>query len=157
MPQADAFQQLYERHASLVYSIALSYLRVPADAEDVTADVFVQILEDEITFSDDDHARAWLITAVRNRCKNLLKSWRRSRRTDPEKVTAQTSDEDKRALSEALDAIAALPERYRLPLLLTAVEGYSTAETAQLLHCNESTVRTRISRARAIVRKKLGD
>ncbi len=123
----------------------------------MTADVFIQIIEDDIQFEDDNHARAWLITAVRNRCKNQLKSWHRRLRTDADTIRLETSDTDKRALSEAMAAIAALPERYRLPLMLTAVEGYSTAEAAQMLHCNESTVRTRISRARALIRKKLGE
>ena len=48
--QDEAFTMLYQKYANFVYSIALSYLKNPAEAEDVTADVFVQMLE-----SDTDH------------------------------------------------------------------------------------------------------
>lgn len=59
-------------------------------------------------------------------------------------------------LRQVMEAIYRLPERYRLPLLLFAVEGYSVRETGEILHLNESTVRTRIARAREMIRKETG-
>ena len=151
----DAFAAFYRKHADFVYGIAISYLRVPADAEDAAADVFMKLLEQNIQFQDDDHARAWLTVAVRNRCKNQLRSWVRSSRSEQEPETV----EDPAAhmeLQETLSALYALPERYRLPLVLYAVQGYRTEEIAAALSMKESTVRTRIERARKLLKKKLG-
>ena len=154
--QDEAFTSLYRKYANFVYSIALSYMKNPADAEDVTADVFVRLLETDISFPDETHARAWLATVVRNRCKNLLRHWLRRKR-EAEEVMEQIPVSDRAAdVQQVMQALLALPEKYRLPLLLFAVEGYSVRETADILHMNESTVRTRIARAREMIRKETG-
>lgn len=154
--QDEAFTSLYRKYANFVYSIALSYMKNPADAEDVTADVFVRLLETDISFPDETHARAWLATVVRNRCKNLLRHWLRRKR-EAEEVMEQIPVNDRAAdVQQVMQALLALPEKYRLPLLLFAVEGYSVRETADILHLNESTVRTRIARAREMIRKETG-
>lgn len=151
--QRDSYSQFYERNANLVYAVALSYLRHREDAEDCSADVFAQVFEQKLTFESIEHERAWLVTAVRNRCRNRVKHWFQSRRDEmPENGR---SDEAAVQLRMTMDAIAEMPEKYRLPLVLCAVQGYSTAETAKMLQTNESTITTRISRARKILRKKL--
>ena len=134
--QDEAFTSLYRKYANFVYSIALSYMKNPADAEDVTADVFVRLLETDISFPDETHARAWLATVVRNRCKNLLRHWLRRKR-EAEEVMEQIPVSDRAAdVQQVMQALLALPEKYRLPLLLFAVEGYSVRETADILHLN---------------------
>ncbi len=154
--QNDAFSALYRRHIQTVYNIALSYLKNPAEAEDVASDVFVQLLESGMTFADDTQARAWLITVTRNRCKNHLKHWLRRRRASEEVMEHIPVESAAPELRQVMEALCRLPERYRLPLMLFAVEGYSIRETAEILHLNESTVRTRIARAREIIRKETG-
>ena len=154
--QDEAFTMLYQKYANFVYSIALSYLKNPAEAEDVTADVFVQMLESDISFPDEIRARAWLATVVRNRCKNLLRHWSRKKR-EAEEVMEQIPVKDQSGeLRNVMESLMNLPEKYRLPLMLLAVEGYSVRETGEILHLNESTVRTRIARAREIIRKETG-
>ncbi len=154
--QNDFFSALYRQHVNTVYSIALSYLKNPAEAEDVTSDVFVQLLESGISFPDEAQARAWLITVTRNRCKNHLKHWLRRRRASEEVMEQIPVESAAPELRQVMDAICKLPERYRLPLMLFAVEGYSVRETAEMLGLNESTVRTRIARAREMIRKETG-
>ena len=156
MQNTDAFSKLYQQHADFVYAIALSYLKNPAEAEDVTADVFVQVLETGITFPTDSQARAWLATAVKNRCKNILKNWIRRKRVAEEVMEQIPVVSMKPELNQVMEALYALPERYRMPLLLFAVQGYSVRETADILKLNESTVRTRIARAREMIRKETG-
>ncbi len=151
---ADAFSAFYRKHIQFVYAIALSFMKNRQDAEDIAEDVFLQLLESGQTFPDDTQARAWLTVAVRNRCRNHLKNWLRSRRAEPEEMEQIPAPEQSAELKEVMNAILRLPERYRLPLLLYAVEGYSVKETAAILHINESTVRTRVQRARAIIKKE---
>ena len=152
--QDEAFTLLYQKYANFVYSIALSYLKNPTEAEDAAADVFVRLLEADPVFPDDIHARAWLAAVTRNRCKNLLRHWLRSQR-EAEEIMEQIPVSDRAAeLHTVMEALLKLPEKYRLPLMLFAVEGYSIRETAGILKMNESTVRTRIARAREIIRKE---
>ena len=102
-----AFTQLYEKHADYVYGIALSFLRSAADAEDVTSDVFMQVYESRMQFQDDGHARAWLTVAVRNRCKNHLKSWVRRKRADLQEAENLPADAAHPEVREAMDAAGA--------------------------------------------------
>ncbi len=156
MPTEGAYTALYERNADMVFAIALSYLRSREDAEDVVADVFAQIFEERTEFQNLQHERAWLITAVKNRCRNHLRHWSRKQRTDEEIPEQVRSDEAKVRLHTVMDIIAQMPERYRLPLVLHTIQGYSVSETAQILNTKESTITTRISRAREILNKKMG-
>ena len=94
--QDDAFTMLYQKYANFVYGIALSYLKNPAEAEDATAEAFVQMLESDISFPDDLRARAWLATVVRNRCKNLLRHWSRKKR-EAEEIMEQIPVTDQSA------------------------------------------------------------
>ncbi len=154
--QDEEFTRIYSTHADFVYGVALSYLKNPAEAEDAAADVFVKLLESGVQFADDTKARAWLAAAVRNRCKNLLRHWLRKKRAS-EEIMEQIPVNDKSAeLHAVMEALLDLPERYRLPLLLFAVDGYSVRETAEILRLNESTVRTRIARARELIRNRTG-
>lgn len=151
--QREQYSAFYERNANLVYAVALSFLRHREDAEDCTADVFAQVFEQKLTFESETHERAWLVTAVRNRCRNRVKHWFQSRRDEmPENGR---SDEAAVQLRLTMNVISEMPEKYRLPLVLCAVQGYSTAEAANILGTNESTITTRISRARTLLRKKL--
>ena len=154
--QNQLFDTLYRKNVNTVYNVAMSFMKNPSEAEDITSDVFVQLLESGMHFTDEGHARAWLITVTRNRCKNQLKHWfRRGRAAEEIMEQIPVSDSDGE-LREVMQALYALPERYRLPLLLFAVEGYSVHETAQMLKMNESTVRTRIARAREMIRRETG-
>lgn len=154
--QSDIFAALYQQHANYIYSIALSYLKNPEEAEDAVADVFVQLLESGKSFPDEIQARAWLTVVIRNRCRNILKSWAHRKRDVSSDMESMPAAGQNPELKAVMEAIYRLPERYRLPLMLFAVEGYSIRETAGILHLNESTVRTRIARAREIIRKETG-
>lgn len=155
--QQERFSTLYRKYAGLVYAVARTELRDLHDAEDVTADVFLQLWESDPVFRDDDAVRSWLVICTRNRCRNLKKSWVSRLRVNMEVTDAAHTDAggtDPRA-SEALERLRRLPEKYRLPLMLYAVEGYSVREIAEMLSMKESTVSTRIERAREKMRKDM--
>ncbi len=72
------FREAVERHRDMVFRLAYTYLRDPADADDVTQDVFVKLLRSGKRFEGDDHLRYWLVRVTINECKSLFrKPWRR--------------------------------------------------------------------------------
>lgn len=145
---------IYQRHADTVYRICFSYLKNAADAEDLTQETFLRLLSSAPSFESQRHEKAWLIVTASNLCKDQLRHWWRKRESledHAERLSAPPSEE-----SETLSAILSLPEKYRLVVFLHYCEGYSTAEIAELLHCPDSTVRSRLLRARKQLKLRLG-
>ena len=138
-------EELLDRWGGLVYRMALQGTGSPADAEDVAQEVFVSLIRRDPAFADETHLRAWLIRAAANRCKSWGRApWRR--RTVPlegwDGAAPPPSD------GAVLEAVAALPGKYRWPVYLHYIEGYTVGEIGQLLGCPPSTVTTRLQRAR---------
>lgn len=69
---AAELKDVMGRYRDLVYRIAYTYLRNPADADDVTQDVFVQLMKCDVAFESDEHVRRWLARVAINRCKSLF-------------------------------------------------------------------------------------
>ena len=140
------FSPLAARYMDTVFRVAYSYLRSPADADDVTQDVLIQLYKTDKAFDDDAHVKNWLIRVTVNRCKNVLRApWHRTE--DIADYENSLSFEEPQC-HELFDAVMALDRRYRVPVLLYYYEGYRQKEIAGLLDIPEETVRTRLARAR---------
>ena len=142
----EQFTPLAERYMDTVFRVAYSYLRSPADADDVTQDVLIQLYKQEKAFESDAHVKNWLIRVTVNRCKNVLRApWHRAEDIADYENTLVFEQPQYRELFEA---VMSLDRRYRLPVLLYYYEGYRQREIAGLLDIPEETVRTRLARAR---------
>lgn len=151
--QGERFRHVVERYRNTVFRVAYTYMRDQADADDVAQDVFLKLLRTDKVFDSEDHLRNWLIRVTINRCKSLFrKPWRR---VEDIETYAESLAMPTREHGELLVSLMCLPERYRVPLLLHYYLGYSTDETARLLHVLPATVRTRLSRGRARLRKMI--
>lgn len=152
----NEFTELYARNIDLVYRICYLYLKNPADAEDAAQSVFLKILQGPLRFHDGAHERAWCITAAKNACKDILKSWWVQRRVDlaslPEPAWKNADTQEK----DVMTHLFALPSRYRITLYLYYVEGYAVKEIAALIGRNESTIRSQLQRGREKLKKALG-
>lgn len=136
----------------LVYRLALNQMGSPHDADDVTQDAFLKLLEDATSFQDDEHLKAWLIRVTINRCKEVRRSaWRRRVDTmdasSPELANLESPAQELLA-SDVGEAMSHLPKQARLIVYLHYFEGYSVEEISQFIRCNPITVRTRLYRAR---------
>lgn len=149
--------QAMEELGDAVLRLALSQLRDAADAEDVFQEVFLRLLSHGPQFNGEDHLRAWLLRVTLNRCRDYQRA-RSRRRTDPygdlEQV-AGVSDGAGLAGSDIWDAVGLLPEDMRAVIHLFYVEGYATDEIGRLVGCKAATVRTRLHRARRLLREAL--
>ena len=138
-----------------MFRYAQSLLLSAAEAEDAVAD-----LVERSRLAGCRNIDSFVLTALRNRCYDLLRSRRaRSRRDDAfgEGIERATMGESGvwEIREQVRRAIASLPERQREAVHLKDIEGYPTREVAELLGCDEAQVRVLLSRARSALREIL--
>ncbi len=141
-----------ERWGDMVWRLALARTANVSDAEDVFQEVFLRYFRHEDKLTGDEHRKAWLIRCTVNRANSLLASpWRR--RTAPLETAAQVGVADE--YREVYSAVLALPPKYRAVIHLFYFEGLSVAEIAAALKVAEGTVKSQLSRGRALLREAL--
>ena len=144
--------QVVERWGDMVYRLALARTASVPDAEDVFQEVFLRYFRHEERFHNDEYRKAWLIRCTVNRCKSLLASpWRR--RIVPLETAEEVGVEDD--YREVYSAVLTLPRKYRAAIHLHYFEGLSVAEMAQTLDMPEGTIKSQLSRGRALLRDML--
>jgi RNA polymerase sigma-70 factor, ECF subfamily len=165
----ELLESLVHQHSRLVYRIAYASLRSHHDAEDATQETFLRALRYRRKLAAVEDHKSWLARIAWRVA--VERSRRRSRKReisldDPEKplpgiAAAQSSADDAiegsqvNALLERF--IAALPKKLRAPLILSAVEEMSPREVAATLGISPAAVRSRVFRARQILREKLAE
>ena len=150
---AGEYRRIAEAYIDDIYRAALSCCRSRSDAEDAVQNAFVKLMTADVTFTDDEHIRRWLIRVAVNECRNSLNSfWRRRVSFFDELEQEPSASDDERWL---LSEIGRLPAKYSAVLYLHYYEGYRCAEIGALLHLSESNVQTRLMRARKMLKKRL--
>ncbi len=135
-----------EKYKDTIYRVAYSWTKNSHDANDVTQDVLLQLLQSEKKYESDDHLKNWLIKVTVNQCKMLFRSpWKKMEDIGAYAEKLGFEDEN---YHDLFMAVMRLDKKYRLPILLFYFEGYSTSEIAGLLDLPEKTVSTRLFRAR---------
>ena len=144
-----------DRYADLVRRVCMIHLRNHADTEDIFQTVFLKYVTGTTEFESEEHEKAWFIRVTINACKDLLRSFFRSRTVSLDDLLEQPDQvpEDHR---EVLEAVLALPDKYRDVVYLHYYEGYTAPEIGTILHKNPNTVYTLLTRARDELRKMLG-
>jgi RNA polymerase sigma-70 factor (ECF subfamily) len=152
-----AFVAVYRRHRDDVYRFAYAMAKSASAAQDVTQEVFLNVLENAARFDPEKgSARAWLLGCARHVILDRLRLERRWAAADqaPEE-TVPCANEDRVLAEQRLDrlhaAIAALPIEYREALVLCELQELTYAECAAVLECPIGTVRSRLHRARLLL------
>ena len=163
----SALEALVREHSRLVYRIAFSVLRRHHDAEDAAQETFMRVLRYRSKLADVRDAKTWLariawrVAVDRSRQQGRAEeiALENPERPVPEFASRGDSAEEKvqgteiSAMLEKL--IAALPAKLREPLILSTIEEMSPREVAETLEINEAAVRSRVFRARQILKEKL--
>lgn len=154
----NAFEDLYHRYKSMVYSVAYRITGSASDAEEATQDVFVAIHKNLKDFRAASSLKTWIYRIAVTRALNILKKAKRVRTQEvlfdhdinpddtPNEVELAAENADVK--NKADELLSALDADKRACLTLRAVEGLSYEEISQALGININTVRTRIKRAR---------
>ena len=144
-----------DRYADLVRRVCMIHLKNHADTEDIFQTVFLKYVTGTTEFESEEHEKAWFIRVTINACKDLLRSFFRSRTVSLDDLLEQPDQvpEDHR---EVLEAVLALPDKYRDVVYLHYYEGSTAPEIGTILHKTPNTVYTLLTRARDELRKMLG-
>jgi len=169
----ELFEELALPHLDDIFRFALSLSRNRAEAEDLSQDTFLLAFRAFGRLRPESNVKAWLFRICKNR---FIDRFRQKRRRPchgsavenlasfpPERETAvfeQNGIENERTFldlfgDEVNRYLGELPEEYRSALLLCDLEGFRYDEIAEILDVPAGTVRSRISRGRAILREKL--
>lgn len=155
MRSEQEMAEAIQRYGDMVRRLCMVHLKNYADTEDIFQTVFLKYALTSVSFDSDEHEKAWLIRVTLNACKDLLKSIFRSRTVSLEELVEQPAQlsADHR---EVLEAVLSLPARYRDVVYLHYYEEYTAPEIARILGKNVNTVYTRLTRAKGLLREKLG-
>jgi RNA polymerase sigma-70 factor (ECF subfamily) len=167
---AEAFGQLVERYKKRVFNLALRMLRNHDDAEDIAQETFLHVFRAIRSFRIDQRFSTWIYKVASNLCIDLL----RRRRHPTVSLDAPLRDSEdlhreipdwSSAPSEVYDhvelhtdlqrVIDRLPPRYRLVIVLRHTQDLSYEEIAAITEMPLGTVKTRLFRAREIMRRDL--
>lgn len=155
MRSEEAVNRAIENYASTVKRICFIHLKNEADTEDICQTVFLKYAMNDKVFDSEAHEKAWIIRVTINACKDLLKSFFRKHTVSLDAYVEQGGVVDA-AHSEVLEAVLALPEKYRRVIYLHYYEGYPAADIAEILRINVNTVYTQLTRAKSLLRDELG-
>lgn len=155
MRSEEAVNRAIENYASTVKRICFIHLKNEADTEDICQTVFLKYAMNDKIFDSEAHEKAWIIRVTINACKDLLKSFFRKHTVSLDAYVEQGGVVDA-AHSEVLEAVLALPEKYRRVIYLHYYEGYPAADIAEILRINVNTVYTQLTRAKTLLRDELG-
>ena len=155
------YEILMRRYNQRLYRVARTILRNDVEAEDIMQEAYVRAYQHLDQFAGEAKFSTWLTRiAVYEALARVRRGARYSDVQVMDNMTADTPDPERQAYDRELrivleGAIDSLPEPYRLVFILRSVEGLSVAETAGCLEIGVEAVKTRLHRARSLLRKDL--
>lgn len=145
-------ENFVKKYADLVYRVAFTMLKNKENTEDVFQDVFMKLCTGNISFLNEEHEKAWIIKVTKNQCLDFLKrSSNKPKEELEENIVGKTQNDN----SYILDEVMKLPEKFRIVIYLFYFEGYKINEISSILDENESTLKSRLVKARELLKERL--
>ena len=138
-------ERILDVYGDAVLRLTYTYVHNMSDAEDILQNAFLKLCVKRPHFRDDAHCRAWLIRVTINETKNALRFRAVRREEDIAPLEEILPDREQQ---EVFRDILLLPARYKIVLQLYYVEGYKTAEIAEILKISPAAVRKRLEKGR---------
>ena len=158
----DAFATIIESHQERVWAVAYRFMQRRDDADDISQEAFIRLWNAAGRWEPAARLSTWLYRVVANLCLD----YRRKRAHAPVALTAETVEpaapevaelESKETVARVQRAVAALPERQRMAVILHRYEGMSYREIAHATGWGEAAIESLLSRAYAALRIQLAD
>jgi RNA polymerase sigma-70 factor (ECF subfamily) len=169
--ESALFEILMRRHNRRVYRVVRAVVREEADVEDVMQQAYINVFTHLHQFEDRSQFSTWLIRIALHEAFGRRRKLQRSesmtrigsdvdgnRGEFMDTLTSPQADPERQAYAQELHrvleaAVDTLPENYRTVFMLRDIEGLSTSETGEGLGLGEEAVKTRLHRARAMIRR----
>lgn len=155
MRSEQELNRAIERYSDTVRRLCMIRLKNYADTEDIFQTVFLKYVLTSVDFESEEHEKAWFIRVTVNACKDLLKSFFRSRTVSLDEIIEQPAEipSDNR---EVMEAVLSLPQKYRDVVYLHYFEDYTAPQIGKILGKNVNTIYTLLTRSKQLLREKLG-
>lgn len=169
-----AFRELIDLYRDRVFNVTFRMLGDRAEAEDIAQEVFIAVFKTIDTFREESKFSTWLYRVAVNHTKNRIKYLSRRNDRNRTELDDNTADSDGPSLGNTIrptrpdralegaqmeqvlqGAIASLDEEHRVLVVLRDVEELSIEEICEITGIPDGTVKSRLHRARAALRKKL--
>ncbi|MCI9386275.1 MAG: sigma-70 family RNA polymerase sigma factor [Lachnospiraceae bacterium] len=155
MKSTEDVNRVMDAYADMVRRICFVHLKNRHDTEDVFQNVYMKYLLYEGTFESMEHEKAWFARVTINACTDWLRALSRRKWVSLDALAEESTELDNPS-KEVLETVLKLPEKYRDVIYLFYYEGYTAVEIARILGKKENTVYTWLSRAKDILRERLG-
>lgn len=152
------FNELIKRHREKVRNIIYLTLSNTDSVDDIAQEVFITVYRHLKNFRFESQFTTWLYRITINKCKDHLRRKNIRKiflplREEEQVLTSINEDTDIKHIVRS--AIAILPDKLRIPIVLKDLEGFSYQEIAETMDCEIGTVKSRIFRAREALKKTL--
>ena len=157
----ELVEKMIEQYQKHVFAAAFSICQNIADADDVVQDTFLKYHCSKKEFSSQEHIKAWLLRVAINKAKDHTRSFWKKNTVSIEELMMASPDNEALTLAEKddgvriLENVMKLPTKYRIVIHLFYYDDLSVAEIAKVLGLSESNVKTRLSRARNMLKNDI--
>ncbi len=151
--KAYSMDEVIDTYGDMIYRVSLHYMKQIADAEDVTQDVFIKLMNKMKYFDDAQQQKAWVLRITINTCKdhyrylNVRRAFSLDERFD--------SEQDVERNYGLIYEVQKLPVKYRSVVYLYYYEQYDMKEIAKILKKKEATICTWLHRARKLLKEQI--
>lgn len=158
--EESVFAELIKRHKDKVRNIIYVTLTNSDVVDDIAQEVFITVYKNLKNFRFESQFTTWIYRITINKCKDHLRKKNIRKiflplKEEEEEPVFESIDEDSDIKQIVRNAIAALPDKLRIPIVLKDLEGFSYQEIAEAMQCEIGTVKSRIFRAREALKKAL--
>ena len=153
----SVFERIVEQYSAEVAALANRLLGWPGDVEDVTQDIFLAAFVGLKKFRRDCRLKTWLFTITINKCRSYRHRRLLRLRRLPQSPASRESPMNAEDFDRVRRAVAALPARYREPVVLTYLQGLATDEISGMLGISKNALHVRLSRARERLKNDLAE
>ena len=156
----QAYADLVRRHAARIYAVCLAMLRDPDDSQDVAQEALLKGMTRIGSLREGSQFGLWLTRIAQNLCRDHWRVQQRRRELLQENAAAAMPDGEIMPAGESSApdlsaALARLPEKFRVPLMLYYFDGQSSENVARALDLSRAGAGTRLARARQALRQLL--
>lgn len=146
--EAADVETILEIYGDMLYRLCLIMLKNESDAEDAVQETIIRYYQKAPIFDSREHEKAWLIRVATNKSRDLLR-YRARHQTIPDETGEGMPQEV--ISSGILEALTAVPEKYRLVLSLYYIEEYRIEDIAKIINRTSSAVKMRLQKGRKLL------